>query len=170
MPNDFIVESVTEVGPTIFAVISHHEQPVRDATWTAPQEYFSQIRIPSIFWASWAVNSLLLDAIPSSTLLVGTFAKISPLTLKPLGGQSGDGEGDTLLLFFGAFFYNFLFNNWRTCFFSGWLCTRFYAWSRARFHSYFWRRRWALARSTGLRYDQGKGHRNCNGAFNHEPI
>ncbi len=110
MPNDFIVESVTEVGPTIFAVISHHEQPVRDATWTAPQEYFSQIRIPSIFWASWAVNSLLLDAIPSSTLIVGTFAKISPLTLKPLGGQSGDGEGDTLLLFFfGALFLTIFF-------------------------------------------------------------
>ncbi len=105
MPNDFIVESVTEVGPTMFAVISHHEQPVRDATWTAPQEYFSQIRIPSIFWASWAVNSLLLDAIPISTLPVGTFAKISPLTLKPLGGQSGDGEGDTLLLFFGTLFF-----------------------------------------------------------------
>ncbi len=104
MPNDFIVESATEVGPTIFAVISHHEQPARDATWTAPQEYFSQIRIPSISWASWAVSALLLDAIPISTLLVGTFAKISPLTLKPLGGHTGDGEGDTLLLFFGAFF------------------------------------------------------------------
>ncbi len=104
VPNDFIVESATEVGPTIFAVTSHHEQPVRDATWTAPQEYFSQIRMPSISWASWAVNFLLLDAIPISTLLVGTFAKISPLTLKPLGGQSGEGEGDTLLLFFGTFF------------------------------------------------------------------
>ncbi len=107
VPNDFIVESATEVGPTIFAVTSHHEQPVRDATWTAPQEYFSQIRIPSISWASWAVNFLLLDAIPISTLLVGTFAKISPLTLKPLGGQSGEGEGDTLLLFFGTFFTTF---------------------------------------------------------------
>ncbi len=104
MPNDFIVESATEVGPTIFAVTSHHEQPVRDATWTAPQEYFSQIRMPSISWASWAVNFLLLDATPISTLLVGTFAKISPLTLKPLGGHTGDGEGDTLLLFFGTFF------------------------------------------------------------------
>ena len=49
VPNILDVLSVVEVSPTNFPVISHHVQPLSDATCTAPQEYFSQIATPSTF-------------------------------------------------------------------------------------------------------------------------
>ena len=52
LPKVFKVLSVADVSPTNFELTSHHVQPSREATCTAPHEYFSQIATPSTFWAN----------------------------------------------------------------------------------------------------------------------
>ena len=53
-------------------------------------------------------SALWAEIIPINSLLVGTFAYTSPLTINPFGGQTGFGEGVTrtffLVDFFGTFF------------------------------------------------------------------
>ena len=46
---------------------------------------------------------------PTSSLAVGTFAKTSPSTLKPFGGQAGFGEGVTRTFAFFFFFFTTAF-------------------------------------------------------------
>ena len=103
VPKVFKVLSVAEVSPTSFALISHRVQPLRDATCTAPHEYFSQIATPSTFWANCAVKILLFDAVPTSSFAFGIFAKTSPFALNPLGGHLGFGEG-VIVTFLRGFF------------------------------------------------------------------
>ena len=103
LPKVLMVLSVAEVSPTNFALTSHHVQPSREATCTAPHEYFSQIATPSTFWANWAVKILLFDAVPTSSLAVGIFAYTSPLALNPLGGHLGFGDGETVTFLRGFF-------------------------------------------------------------------
>ena len=98
-----MVLSVAEVSPTNFALTSHHVQPSREATCTAPHEYFSQIATPSTFWANWAVKILLFDAVPTNSFAVGIFAYTSPLALNPLGGHLGFGDGETVTFLRGFF-------------------------------------------------------------------
>ena len=103
LPKVFKVLSVTEVSPTSFPVTSHHVQPLRDATCTAPHEYFSQIATPSTFCASWRVKTLLLEAVPTNSFALGIFAKTSPFALNPAGGQIALGEGETETFLRGFF-------------------------------------------------------------------
>ena len=103
VPKVFKVLSVAEVSPTSFALTSHRVQPLREATCTAPHEYFSQIATPSTFWANCAVKILLFDAVPTSSFAFGIFAKTSPLALNPLGGQLALGEG-VIVIFLRGFF------------------------------------------------------------------
>jgi len=103
VPKVFKVLSVAEVSPTSFALISQRVQPLREATCTAPHEYFSQIATPSTFWANCAVKILLFDAVPTSSFAFGIFAKTSPLALNPLGGQLAFGEG-VIVTFLRGFF------------------------------------------------------------------
>ena len=103
LPKVFNVLSVTEVWPTSFAFTSHHVQPLREATCTAPHEYFSQIATPSTFCASWRVKTLLLEAVPTNSFALGIFANTSPFALKPAGGHIALGEGETETFLRGFF-------------------------------------------------------------------
>ncbi len=78
-------------------------QPSREATCTAPHEYFSQIAIPSTFWANCAVRILLFDAVPTNSFAFGIFANTSPFALNPLGGHLGFGDG-VIVTFLRGFF------------------------------------------------------------------
>ena len=108
VPKVFNVLSVAEVSPTSFALTSQRVQPLRDATCTAPHEYFSQIATPSTFWANCAVKILLFDAVPTSSFAFGIFAKTSPFALNPLGGHLGFGEG-VIVIFLRGFFLTTVF-------------------------------------------------------------
>jgi len=79
-------------------------QPTADATVTAPQENFSQTGMPSTFSAKAAVSFLSLEAKPTNSLGVGILAKVFPslLLIKPLGGQTGEGEGVIFAFFVAA--------------------------------------------------------------------
>jgi len=103
VPKVFKVLSVAELSPTSFALTSHLVQPLREATCSAPHEYFSQMATPSTFCDSWRVKTLLFDAVPTNSFAVGIFANTSPFALNPLGGQTALGEGETVT-FLGGFF------------------------------------------------------------------
>ena len=103
LPKVFKVLSVAEVSPTSFAFTSHHVQPSREATCTAPHEYFSQIATPPTFWANCAVRILLFDAVPTNSFAFGIFANTSPFALNPLGGHLGFGDG-VIVIFLRGFF------------------------------------------------------------------
>jgi hypothetical protein len=79
-------------------------QPTADATVTAPHENFSHTGTPSIFCAKAAVSFLSLEANPTSSFGVGILAKVFPslLLIKPLGGQTGDGDGVIFPFFVAA--------------------------------------------------------------------
>lgn len=89
VPYGITVGSVSEVGPETVEVISHHKQRTADATCTAPQAYLEQ-------FFTCEANAAAAERTPSNSELVGTFAKTSPFARKLLGGQVGDGEGETL--------------------------------------------------------------------------
>jgi hypothetical protein len=82
-------------------------QPTVDATCIAPHAYFSHTRIPSSCTASdFSKIASELES-PLSAINVGIFAKVLPLllTLNPLGGQTGEGDGPIFEVAFGFGFF-----------------------------------------------------------------